>query len=187
MTHLDALVFRGSVARRGLELVAHVGQGCRSASDKTPRLKIMTFRFCFSWAVVAGLLAWQPATAAEFYVHPDGQDANPGTLAQPFATVTRAQEAVSPGDTVWLRGGKYVFSGTKREIGILLNKSGQEGKRINYWAYQDETPILDFHQLVTPVRIRGISVKGNWLHLKGLEIRGVQQILTNTNESWGIR
>ncbi|MFA6135213.1 MAG: right-handed parallel beta-helix repeat-containing protein [Phycisphaerae bacterium] len=146
-------------------------------------------KLCFrlSWTVVAGLLAWQPATAAEFYVHPEGIDAHPGTLAQPFATVTRAQEAVSPGDTVWIRGGTYVFSGTTMTVGILLNKSGAEGKRINYWAYQDETPVLDFHQLATPARLKGISVTGSWLHLRGLEIRGVQQILTNTNESWGIR
>ena len=51
--------------------------------------------------MVAGLLAGQPATAAEFYVHPDGNDSHPGELEQPFATVTRAQEAVSPVDTVW--------------------------------------------------------------------------------------
>jgi hypothetical protein len=147
----------------------------------------MKLRSLLSRIFLAGLLAWRPANAAEFYVHPGGSDANPGTLEQPFATVTRAQEAVSPGDTVWLRGGTYVFSGDKLAIGILLNKSGQEGKRINYWAYKDETPILDFFKLVTPARIKGISVTGNWLHLKGLEIRGVQQILTNTNESWAIR
>ncbi len=80
-----------------------------------------------------------------------------------------------------------MFSGTKLTIGILLDKSGSAGKRINHRAYQDETPVLDFHQLVTPARIRGISVKADWLHLRELEIRGVQQILTNTNESWGIR
>ena len=147
----------------------------------------MKFRFRLCWTVVAALLASPPAITAEFYVHPEGNDTHPGTLEQPFATVTRAQEAVAPGDTVWLRGGTYVFRGTTIEIGILLNKSGQEGKRIRYWAYRDETPIFDFHQLATPVRIRGISVKGDWLHLKGLEIRGVQQILTNTNESWAIR
>src|SRR5687768_12342856 len=107
---------------------------------------MMKCRFRLSWAVVvAALLAGLPVAAAEFYLHPEGNDANPGTLAQPFATVTRAQEAVSPGDTVWLRGGKYAFSGTNLAVGILLNKSGQEGKRIHYWAYQDETPILDFY------------------------------------------
>jgi hypothetical protein len=147
----------------------------------------MKFRFRLYWTVFAALLASPPAITAEFHVHPEGNDTHPGTLEQPFATVTRAQEAVAPGDTVWIRGGTYVFSGSKTEIGILLNKSGQQGKRIRYWAYRDETPIFDFHQLTTPVRIRGISVKGDWLHLKGLELRGVQQILTNTNESWGIR
>jgi hypothetical protein len=60
------------------------------------------------------------AAAAEFYVHPEGNDAHPGTLAQPFASVTRAQDAAAPGDTVWLRGGVYAFSGTTVEIGVLL-------------------------------------------------------------------
>jgi len=148
-------------------------------------------RIRFPWrpalALAFAVAAARFAVAAEYYVHPDGNDAHPGTLAQPFASVTRAQEAVAPGDTVWIRGGTYVFSGTKIEIGILLNKSGAPGKRIHYWAYQDETPVFDFHELATPVRIRGISVKADWLHLRGLELRGVQQILTNTNESWGIR
>jgi hypothetical protein len=142
--------------------------------------------FCFV-LVFTVLLVLSSSIAAEFYVAPNGNDANSGTIDQPFATVARAQEAVSPGDTVWIRGGEYVFSGTDIEIGILLDKSGEEGKRINYWAYQDEIPIFDFYQLATPVRIRGISVTGNWLHLKGLEVRGVQQILTRTNESWAIR
>ncbi|MBI5690643.1 MAG: right-handed parallel beta-helix repeat-containing protein [Verrucomicrobia bacterium] len=147
----------------------------------------MSPRLRLPWFVVIALLAGRPVPAAEFYVHPDGNDANPGTLAQPFASVTRAQEAVAAGDTVWIRGGRYVFSGTQIEIGILLTKSGAAGKRINYWAYRDETPVFDFHQLATPVRIRGISVRADWLHLRGLEVRGVQQILTHTNESWGIR
>ena len=136
--------------------------------------------------MLLGLLAPSPSTAAEFYVAPAGDDANSGTIDRPFATVTRGQEAASPGDTVWVRGGEYVFSGTEIQIGILLNKSGEEGKRINYWAYQDETPIFDFYQLATRVRIRGISVTADWLHLKGLEVRGVQQILTRAHESWAI-
>ena len=62
------------------------------------------------------LAAVRAASAAEFYVHPEGNDAHPGTLAQPFASVTRAQEAAAPGDTVWLRGGVSAFSGTTVEI-----------------------------------------------------------------------
>jgi len=50
--------------------------------------------------------------AVEFYVSPTGNDANPGTLASPFATLTKAQTAVRSaipgmtGDiTVLLRSG----------------------------------------------------------------------------------
>jgi hypothetical protein len=147
----------------------------------------LRIRLFLTLTALIALLAATPAAAAEFFVHPEGNDANPGTLAQPFATVTRAQEAASPGDTVWLRGGVYAFRGTTGAVGILLHKSGAPGKRIHYWAYQDETPVLDFFELQTPARIKGISVTGSWLHLRGLELRGVQQILTHTNESWGIR
>ena len=45
--------------------------------------------------------------AADFFVAPAGDDANPGTEAKPFATVQRAQQAAAPGDTVLLRGGIY--------------------------------------------------------------------------------
>lgn len=127
------------------------------------------------------------ASAAEFFVAPDGKDSNPGTLAQPFGTVGAGEKAASPGDTVWLRGGVYEFSGKEIQVGVLLSKSGEKGKPINYFAYQKEIPIFDFFKLETAVRIKGFSVTGNWLHLKGIEVRGVQQILTNTNESWAIR
>jgi hypothetical protein len=76
-----------------------------------------------------------------------------------------------------------VFTGTELAVDILLNKSGEAGKPITYSADQDEAPVLDFYELKTPARIKGISVTGSWLHLKGMEIRGVQQILTNTNKS----
>ena len=34
------------------------------------------------------------ASAADFYVAPDGSDANPGTSAKPFASLERARDAV---------------------------------------------------------------------------------------------
>ena len=43
--------------------------------------------------------------AAEYYVAPapSGNDNNAGTEEKPFATIQRAQNAVSPGDTVFFR------------------------------------------------------------------------------------
>src|SRR5688500_12854100 len=110
--------------------------------------------------------------AAEVYVAPDGDDAHAGTLVKPFATIGRAQQAVSAGDTVWIRGGTYAFAGTDAAVGVLLDKSGADGKRINYFAYQDEKPVFDFFKLATPARIKGFSVTGSWLHLRGIEVRG---------------
>ncbi|HVT91061.1 MAG TPA: right-handed parallel beta-helix repeat-containing protein [Tepidisphaeraceae bacterium] len=137
--------------------------------------------------VFIALFVSQAVLAAEFYVAPNGTDSNPGTIERPFGSVARGQEAASPGDTVWIRGGVYEFTGTEIAIGTLLNKSGKEGSPINYFAYKDELPVFDFFKLATVARIKGFSVTGNWIHLRGLEVRGVQQIITTAHESWGIR
>ena len=138
-------------------------------------------------ALLLGLCLAVPLDAAEYYVSPDGDDANPGTKESPFATVARGQEAAEPGDTVWIGGGEYVFEGAEDEIGILFDKSGEEDNRINYWAVPGENPVFDFFNLETEARLKGFSVTGSWLHFKGLELRGIQQIITNVNESWCIR
>jgi C1A family cysteine protease len=53
----------------------------------------------------------------DYYVATDGDDANPGTIDEPFATIEHARDALSgiyamgteptDGITVWLRGGRY--------------------------------------------------------------------------------
>ncbi len=136
--------------------------------------------------VAALLFVSAPALAAEYYVAPDGNDAAAGTEADPFATAQRGQQAASPGDTVYFRGGVYEFSGNS-DIGVLFDKSGQDGARINYFAYAGETPVFDFNNLTPQARIRGFSVRASWLHFRGLELTGVQQILVDQNESWCIR
>jgi hypothetical protein len=45
-------------------------------------------------AVLLALLLALPAAATEFYVAPDGDDANPGTKSKPFATIPAARDAV---------------------------------------------------------------------------------------------
>lgn len=139
--------------------------------------------------ILAASLTAGLARGAEFYVAPNGSDSNPGTLASPFGSLDRAQQAVSPGDTVWIRGGEYNFVAGQgaSQYGVLFNKSGAPRARINYWAYPGETPAFDFHQYLPTERIRGFSVQADYLHFKGIEIRGVQQTITNVNESWAIR
>ncbi|GAA0247960.1 hypothetical protein GCM10010492_54640 [Saccharothrix mutabilis subsp. mutabilis] len=87
------------------------------------------------------------ADYATFYVSPDGNDANPGTITAPFRTVHRARDAVRAvnatmsGDIhVYLRGGTYPVSST---IDLTPGDSGMNGHRVVYSAYPDETPVLD--------------------------------------------
>ncbi len=47
-------------------------------------------------------------SAATWYVAPNGNDNNAGSIAQPFKTITAAIEAASPGDIINLRNGNYI-------------------------------------------------------------------------------
>ena len=62
--------------------------------------------------VAAGLLCTSSASAAAtWYVAPNGNDAAPGTEAQPFRTVQKGIEHGADGDTVCLKKGTYDLSG----------------------------------------------------------------------------
>lgn len=47
------------------------------------------------------------AAAANWYVAPNGNDNNAGSLSSPFKTIDRAIEAAEPGDIIELRNGNY--------------------------------------------------------------------------------
>jgi hypothetical protein len=136
------------------------------------------------------------ASASTYYVAPNGDDANPGTLAQPWKSFAKAQAVAVADDTVYFRGGAYIFTGglntcasmTDTVNVVTLNKSGTAGKPIRYWAYPGETPIFDFSQMTDNCRVKGFNVTGSYIHLKGLEITGAPQHPGNllNNESWGV-
>ncbi|MFB9689030.1 right-handed parallel beta-helix repeat-containing protein [Amycolatopsis plumensis] len=135
-----------------------------------------------------------PAAAKTYYVAPSGSDSAAGTQAAPWASVAHAQAVAQAGDTVYLRGGTYTYarankacaSQTDRVDAITLNKSGSAGNPIRYWAYPGETPVFDFSRVSDDCRIKGFDVTGNYIHLKGLEVKGVPQNNNLNHESWGI-
>ncbi|MHC1769944.1 MAG: PDZ domain-containing protein [Verrucomicrobiia bacterium] len=75
-----------------------------------------------------------------YCVAPAGNDANPGTLEKPFATLRRAQQAVrqKPG-SVWLRGGTHYLA---EPLVFTPLDSGTEAAPVVYQAYQDEQPVI---------------------------------------------
>jgi hypothetical protein len=131
------------------------------------------------------------AFATIYYVATNGNNNNAGTISQPFLTIQRAQTSVVAGDTVYIRGGLYAM--TEAQIaqysGIwayvtLLNKSGSSGKRINYWAYPGEKPVFDYSAIKpASYRINAYQVTGSWIHIKGLEVTGVQVTITTHTQS----
>jgi len=136
------------------------------------------------------------ASAATWYIAPTGNDSAAGTESAPWKSLARAQQAVRPGDTVYLRGGTYAFTAatttcpSRRGVvsAVHLDKSGTERQPIRYWAYPGEIPVLDFHAMKDDCRVKGIEVTGDWIHLKGLEVTGAPQQPDNrlNHESWGI-
>lgn len=77
------------------------------------------------------------ASFTSFYVAPNGNNNNPGTLAAPWRTIGYAanNNIVQPGDTVYIRSGTY------NEY-IQQRISGSPGQPITYRNYPNETPII---------------------------------------------
>jgi MYXO-CTERM domain-containing protein len=139
-----------------------------------------------TFALLAPLLSFSAARAETFFVAPGGSDQNPGSEVRPFATMAKGQASAGPGDTVYFRAGTYRYTSGTAADGVVLSKSGQSGRPIVYAAYADEQPVFDFAGMTAKQRITGIRVTGSFIHLKGLELKGVPQRINTANESWGI-
>ena len=71
-----------------------------------------------------------------YYVSPNGNDRNSGTIEAPFKTLQKAFDTVEVGETIAIRGGSY------NERGILRT-SGTQQQPITIQAYANENPVLD--------------------------------------------
>lgn len=132
---------------------------------------------------------------SQIYVAPDGNDTtNTGTIDSPYWSVQKAQSVVSAGDTVYIRGGEYIITesdisnddGTFASI-TYFNKSGKAGNLINYFAYPGEEPVFNL-TAVKPSgrRVVAFRIACSYIHLKGIEITGVQVTITTHTESYCI-
>jgi hypothetical protein len=73
------------------------------------------------------------STGPQYYVATNGNDANPGTIDQPWRTIQKAMNTARPGDTVNIRGGSY----TER---LSVNVSGTAGNYITFQNYGFTAP-----------------------------------------------
>src|SRR5581483_12205550 len=86
-------------------------------------------------------------------VAPNGDDSNPGTLAQPVRTLAKARDLVRPRIAsmaadlaVYLRAGTYPINST---VTFSNADSGQNGHYVKYLAYPGERPVITGGQPIT--------------------------------------
>lgn len=78
----------------------------------------------------------------EYYVATSGSDSNPGTLAEPFATIQHAADIMDAGDTCIIREGVY------RET-VTPARSGTADQPIIYMAYPNEEVVINGADVVS--------------------------------------
>lgn len=136
--------------------------------------------------LIVGLCLCQATyvVGAVYFVAPSGSDAGPGTIERPFATIMRAQQAATAGDTVYLRGGLYFLdhshiTATNPPWAVVnhINKNG-----VRYVAYAGERPVFDFSG-VRPSgwRVTAFLVTADDCVFKGFDVVGVQITIQTTH------
>jgi hypothetical protein len=73
-------------------------------------------------------------SAAIYYISPSGSDSGDGSIGSPWATLAKARNSMSSGDTTYLRGGTYLLSSA---FTLGYTNSGT-----TYRAYSGETPVI---------------------------------------------
>ncbi|MGW1595672.1 carbohydrate-binding protein [Streptomyces sp. NPDC002343] len=107
------------------------------------------------------------ATGGVLYVSPAGTDGAAGTESAP-TTLTSALGRITPGGTIYLRGGTYKQSST---VTIPAGRDGTAAARTTLSAYPGEKPVLDFSAQTESPSNRGIQLFGNYWRLYGLTVQ----------------
>ena len=104
--------------------------------------------------IVSPALAAEPSPKGDFFVAPNGSDADPGTSEKPFATPARARDAVrekiaaglQSDVTVLIRGGTYRLTEPLR---FGPDDSGTEQHAVTYAAFPGEEVVVSGGRPIT--------------------------------------
>ncbi|MEU9643004.1 carbohydrate-binding protein [Streptomyces sp. NPDC048188] len=107
-----------------------------------------------------------PTSGSALYVSPAGTDGASGTESDP-TTLTSAIGRVSPGGTIYLRGGTYRYAQT---VTVPQGNDGTPADRTELSAYPGETPVLNFAAQSESSSNRGLAVNGSYWHVKGVVV-----------------
>ncbi len=129
----------------------------------------LSWRNCRSLAlaVIVATLPVRAFAAVNFYVATTGNDANPGTLQQPWRTIQKAANTAVPGSVVYVRGGVY-----HERVTIKVSGSAAQGA-ITFRNYAAENPVIDGTGLSVPAAPNGLFLIADrsYLVIQGFELR----------------
>ena len=147
--------------------------------------------------IVLALLAIPHVVGAQktYFISANGNDRNIGDRSRPFASwdyvnVLVKDGRLTPGDTVFIRGGVYYSNYGNDEQNHVLwrNIHGTAEQRICIMAFPGETPILGLDDINTtqsdPVGLR--IEQCSYLHIAGLRISGLNQVADGSGLSSGV-
>jgi len=105
------------------------------------------------------------ATGRTFYVAPHGDNSNPGTREQPWATPGYGSRQLQPGDTLIILDGRYVLR--EYDADIITPPSGTANAWITIQGEQGHRPILvGRDHLITAIDLSGVQ----YVRIANLEI-----------------
>jgi hypothetical protein len=125
-----------------------------------------------------------PISTHAYYVSPDGNDGNPGTIIEPWATWQKAFTGRVAGDTVYFRGGTW--SPTSESVtcsSVYINGlTGTHDHPICFFAYPPDfavgnRPVLDLINLSSNCyTVAGLEMENStYLKFKGLTVKNRKQ------------
>ncbi len=110
---------------------------------------------------------------ADYYVAPDGDDMNPGTIDQPFATWQHLVDTLEPGQLGYIRGGVYPLVGFRRD-GVNISNSGTPRAPIRLFVYPGEHATLDRASYTYDGSKYCFFHGGDWWHFRGFSVANVK-------------
>lgn len=144
---------------------------------------------------MAGVLCISTATATDYFVSTQGNDANPGNIDAPFKTLKKAIESAKAGTTIYVREGTYspqndevMRTGAEGAYSCIYNLSakGTADNPITITGYENEKAIFDLSNVKVSERIIGFYVKADYWRLKNFDIVGIQVTQTGHTQSINI-
>lgn len=116
------------------------------------------------------LFAAYPAYCSTYYVDPNGNDSNVGDINHPFQTIGYAVGLVVAGDTIYVRGGTFIYTDTTGGVTLPTKSGASPTNRCSLIGYNGERPILDFNAM-SGTSADGLKITGSYWHVKGLDCR----------------